>query len=257
MALIVNADDFGISDEVNKAISSCFNRRIIDRTTIMVNMPAAVKGIDVAEKNGFFDKVGLHINLTEGAPLTESIKNNRYFCDENGMFNQAFYHNTKLRLMMNARCVFDVEEEIEAQIRMYRDFGFTLNHIDSHHHVHTNLPILKAIENLSKVYDFSSIRLSRNLYRGGSFLNRVYKSYYNSRVKKSCKGTTDYFGSFDDLCNYFDFAKENGLERLKQFASKNDIEIMVHPLMSSESEVIDDNMPIERERILYEAVREM
>lgn len=255
MALIVNADDFGINDEVNKAISSCFNRRIIDRTTIMVNMPSAVKGIDIAEKNGFFDKVGLHINLTEGVPLTKSIRQNPYFCDENGVFNQAFYHDTKLRLSMNARCVYDVEEEIEAQIRMYRDFGFTLNHIDSHHHVHTNLPILKAIENLSKVYNFSSIRQSRNLYKGGSIFNRVYKLYYNSRVKRSCKTTTNYFGSFDDLCNYFDFSKDNGIEKVKSFINKYDVEIMVHPLLSENSEVIDDNMPIERERILYEAIR--
>lgn len=256
MALIVNADDFGISEEVNKAISSCFNRQIIDRTTIMVNMPDAVKGIDIAEKNGFFDKVGLHINLTEGTPLTDSIKENALFCDENGRFNQVFYHNTKLRLMMNARSVYDVEQEIEAQIRLYRDFGFKLNHIDSHHHVHTNLPVLKAIENLSKVYSFSSIRLSRNLYRGGSIPNRMYKLYYNSRVKKSCKNTTDYFGSFDDLCSYFDFSKDNGLEKLTNFVNKHDVEVMVHPLMNG-SEVIDDNMPIERERILYEAVRKM
>jgi len=203
LSLIVNADDFGKSMEVNKAITECFNRGYINRTTIMVNMPYAVEAFEMAEKNGFIDKVGLHINLTEGRPLTTGISQNPYFCDEERNFNAAFYHSKKLRLHMDDESVFDIEKEIEAQLSIYKDLGFRLNHIDSHHHVHTNLPVLKALKNISSEYKFSSIRLSRNLYKGGSKLNKIYKIIYNNQVKRICSETTDYFGSYEDCFEYF------------------------------------------------------
>ena len=39
--MVINADDFGYSESVNKAISDCFEKGLINRTTIMVNMPQA------------------------------------------------------------------------------------------------------------------------------------------------------------------------------------------------------------------------
>ena len=48
--LIVNADDFGISHEVNEAISLCFMKGYINQTTIMVNMPFFCEAIEMAKK---------------------------------------------------------------------------------------------------------------------------------------------------------------------------------------------------------------
>lgn len=254
MSLIVNADDFGKSPEVNKAITECINRGIVNRTTVMTNMPYASEAAYIAAKNGFTEHVGLHINLTEGTPLSESIKKNPVFCDENGNFNQAFYYNTKLRLHMNDKCVFDIEQEIEAQLEMYRDLGFTLNHLDSHHHVHTNLPFYKALKNLSTVYDFSSIRLSRNLYKDQKFLKTVYKNYYNKLIGSICEHTTDFFGSYIDAANYFIFPNDiSSLKKFEEFISKYDLEIMVHPLYNQEGILCDGEIPFEKEIKLYEA----
>ena len=69
--MVINADDFGYSESVNKAISDCFEKGLINRTTIMVNMPQAEAASELARTNGFFDKVGLHINLTEGKALSD------------------------------------------------------------------------------------------------------------------------------------------------------------------------------------------
>lgn len=239
MALIVNADDFGKSMEVNRAITECFNRGYINRTTIMVNMPYAVEAFEMAEKNGFVDKVGIHLNLTEGAPVTTGISQNPYFCDEDGKFNQVFCHSKKLRLHMDDKSIFDIEKEIEAQYRIYTDLGFRLCHIDSHHHVHTSWPVLKALKNLSSDYKFSSIRLSRNLYRGGSKLNKIYKTIYNNQVKKICGETTDYFGSYTDCFEYFLNGNTFDDERFKLFCLANDVEIMVHPGYDDEDKLID------------------
>lgn len=257
MSLIINADDFGKSENVNKAITECFNRGYINRTTIMVNMPFAEEASEIAEKNGFTAKVGLHINLTEGRPLTDKIAGIRDFCDENGCFNAAFYHSTIKRLYMSEEYVRAITEEIKAQLDKYAELGFSLNHIDSHHHVHTNYPVLKALRVLSKSYDFSSIRLSRNLYKGGSSLNRLYKNIYNREIKRICSEVTDYFGSFNDALDYFSASGEDkacvdATEQFKRFISENALEIMVHPMYSESGVLVDTDIPFEKENLLYE-----
>ncbi|MDO4189191.1 MAG: ChbG/HpnK family deacetylase [Lachnospiraceae bacterium] len=256
MALIVNADDFGKSQEVNKAIEECFNRGFINRTTIMVNMPYAEEAYEIAEKNGFVDKVGIHLNLTEGVPLTDNIKQNRDFCDENGKFNATFYRSTKKRLYMDGQSVEDITEELKEQLDKYAELGFSLNHIDSHHHVHTNYPVFKALKRLSKGYHFSSIRLSRNLYKGGSKLNRLYKYFFNKSIKKICDSTTDYFGSFKDAVDFFateynEESTSNASEKCANFYTENDLEIMVHP-MYKDGILVDTDIPFEKEILLYE-----
>ena len=257
MALIVNADDFGKSQEVNKAIEESFSKGFINRTTIMVNMPAAEEAYEIAYKNGFVNKVGIHLNLTEGYPITENIKKNRDFCDEDGKFNSAFYHSTKKRLYMNEQAVSVITEELKAQLDKYKELGFTLNHVDSHHHVHTNYPVFKALKRLSKEYEFSSVRLSRNLYKGGSKLNRLYKYLFNKSVKKICSSTTDYFGSFKDAVDYFatEFNEElvdDASSKCVKFYSEKDLEIMVHPMYSKDGVLVDTDIPFEKEILLYE-----
>jgi len=256
MALIVNADDFGKTQEINRAVTECFNRGIINRTTVMVNMPYCAEASSIAAKNGFIEHVGLHLNFTEGSPLSEPIKSNPSFCDKEGNFNQAFYYNTKLRLHMDSKSVLDIEEEIEAQLEMYRDLGFNLNHIDSHHHVHTNIPFYKALKNLSKVYNFSSIRLSRNLYKDAKIPKILYKKYYNEKIKKICADTTDYFGSFKDVANFFIYPNNtSSINEFAEFISKNDLEIMVHPVYDAEGVLCDADEPFEKEIKLYEAFK--
>lgn len=257
MSLIVNADDFGKSPEVNRAITECFKKGYINRATIMVNMPHAEEAYEIALQNGFVDKVGIHINLTEGRPLSDSIRLNSDFCSVEGTFNAAFYHSTKKRLHMEKESVGDIIEEVKAQLDKYVELGFTLNHIDSHHHVHTNYPVYKALRALSRYYDFSSIRLSRNLYKGGSLFNKIYKALINAKFRKICEYTTDYFGSFKDVVDYFATESNEEIEistsqAIYDFLEENDLEVMVHPMYSKDGILVDTDIPFEKEILLYE-----
>lgn len=71
---LINADDFGLSEEVNEAIIYGFQQGFLDRTSLMVNMPFCADAVRKARQYGFDDKVGLHLNLVQGTPLTEPIK---------------------------------------------------------------------------------------------------------------------------------------------------------------------------------------
>lgn len=255
MGIIVNADDFGKSKEVNKAITECFLKGYINRTTAMMNMPGIDEALTLAKENGFIDRVGIHLNLTEGKPLTEGIAKNPLFCDENGMFNAAFYKSTKLRLHMDSKSVKNIYDELKAQLDKYKEFGFSLNHVDSHHHVHTNYPVYKALKRLSSQYDFSSVRLSRNLFTGGGLLQKVYKDFYNTIVKSICKSTTKYFGSYMDLKEYIDSAFNADSSAFKAFLADDILEVMVHPMYDNEGVLVDTTVPFEEEILLYEAIK--
>lgn len=239
MGLIRNADDLGKSEVVNKAIFECFEKKYIDRTTLMVNMPCAEEAVRKAKELGLSDKIGIHLNLTEGIPLTEPIKKNPLFCDNKGQFTAAFRQSTKYRLYMDSLSKQEVYTELKAQLERYKEFGLTLFHIDSHHHVHTDFPIYSVIKTLSKEYDFSSARLSRNLYRGGNPLNRIYKCWYNASLKKCAGHTSDYFGSSADYKEYI-----SGIDRDK-FTNLYEIEIMLHPLYDEKGTLVDTSVPME------------
>lgn len=241
MSMIINADDFGKSEEVNRAIVEAFEKRLINRTTLMVNMPYADDAVKLAEKNGFADRVGLHLNLTEGEPLTDGIRTNPLFCDKNGCFHAQFHMTIKHRLYMNRETTNQVYDELKAQLQKYQDYNLCLWHIDSHHHVHTDYSIYRAVKKLSKEFSFSSVRISRNLYFGGSLLMKIYKWNYNHAVKKICRETADLFGSYQDLKNVLE-------EHPNQLRVKSRMEIMVHPMYDANGVLVDTDIPMEVEK---------
>ena len=173
--IIINADDFGKDKKTTLAIVEAINLGICTNTTLMVNMPYADQAVALAKKNNFIEHVGLHINLTEGKPLNSSIKKIKTFCDDYGNFTGEFRRNKKNRLIMNTLETNAILEEIEAQIQKFIAYGFKTIHIDSHHHIHTDRPILIILKKIITKYNIRSIRLSRNLYGQISFPVKIYK----------------------------------------------------------------------------------
>ena len=258
MALIVNADDFGKNDDVNSAVCEAFEKGYITSTTLMANMPGAGAAYELAKEKGFSDKVGIHLNITEGMPLTEAIRSNPLVCAPDGSFNAAFYHSTKYRLYMDDLTIDQIRDELDAQISVFLEMGFKTLHIDSHHHVHTNYPVYRALRSLSSKYDFDYIRLSRNLYRGGSFLNNIYKHVYNASVKKLAAHTSDMFGSYRDLMGYFSLDPMRSADRIKEppggmkhLFSERKVEIMVHPMHDENGELVDTDIPMRDEGHMF------
>lgn len=192
MKVIINADDFGLREGVTNAIADAFERRLITQTTAMVNMPHFNESVKIARDRGFFDKVGLHLNLTFGMPLTEKIRNCRRVCNSDGSFSGEFHRSVVGRLLFSNEEKVAVSEEIEAQMRRFVSTGFTLMHLDSHHHVHSDWGVLRIMLPLARIYGFKTIRLSRNAGTGLTPLKKMYKTIVNDQIKRSFV-STDYF----------------------------------------------------------------
>lgn len=214
---IVNADDFGLMDCVTRAIADSFTRRLITQTTLMVNMPNCEDAVALARSRGFADRIGLHLNLTYGRPLTDGIRNSPLFCDGSGMFSGRFHNSKYRRLVLPRREQKWVELEVGAQMEKYLDLGLPLLHLDSHHHSHTDYSVARIALPFAQRLGFKSVRLSRN----AAFFStpkRVYKACLNGFLRKGFVHT-DYFGSFGDFSRF--------RSRIPNGAS---VEIMVHPV---------------------------
>lgn len=231
MAIIINADDFGLSTEVNGAISEAFEQNLIDRTTLMVNMPAAEEAMRLAEEKGFADRVGLHLNLTSGRPLSEAISRDPVMCNNAGEYTADFARNMKTRFFLPGSTRLAIEEEIRAQFDRYAELGGTLWHIDSHHHVHTDPSVWRILKRVLTDYPVSSVRLGRNMYRGGNVAVRLYKMINNASIRRYCTGRPRYFGSAVDYRDY--------TETDPDLSKRYDVEVMVHPVYDNKGKLAD------------------
>jgi predicted glycoside hydrolase/deacetylase ChbG (UPF0249 family) len=225
MNAIVNADDFGLNQSVNRAIAESFRNGLCSNTTLIVNMPYADEAVEIAYKEGFSDRVGLHLNLTEGVPLTEPIRRMPAFCDDHGYFTKRFHKNLTSRLWFDKTTIDAVRVEVEAQIRKYMKYRLDLMHIDSHHHVHTDLAVWRVIEPLMRTYGFKSIRISRNMFSmwgsPQSIAKALYKTHFNRKLKTVVPFTTHFFGSMQDFLAF---------EHVVMKRPGTLTEIMVHPV---------------------------
>lgn len=207
--IIVNADDFGASPEINTAIDYAFKKGIINRATLMVNMPYAQDAVQQAIQEGYIDRIGLHLCFDTGEPLTDAIKEYHLFD------TKIFWQKKKNRIFIPRVARKALEQEIEAQMQKYVSMGCTAMHIDSHHHLHHFPSVLPSVIKLAKKYGFKSMRISRNIGYGISPFSRIVKFFLNSIIACNFK-TSKYFGNMQ---NYMD----------SSLHEKESLEIMVHP----------------------------
>lgn len=133
MKLIMNADDFGLTENVNLAIVECFKAGIVKSTTLMVNQPAIEHAVTLI-KQGLIPEVGLHLTLTSGKPIL-SAQQVPSLVDENGYFlkNNILLDKEEVNLE-------EVEAEFQAQYDKAIAYGVHINHLDSHHFAATFAP---------------------------------------------------------------------------------------------------------------------
>ena len=155
--LIVNADDLGWTDGVNRGILDAFRRGIVTSTSLLANGAAfdeAVKAVKSAPRLG----IGVHLNLSDGAPVADAETVTTLLNDD-GMFAGGPEH----LLMKRARrglILDEVEEEWDAQIQKVRDADIRPTHLDGHKHVHMLPGLFEIALRLAKKHSIEAIRVS-------------------------------------------------------------------------------------------------
>jgi len=221
MNYIINADDFGRTPTVNQAIVEGFRNGALDRTTIMVNMPFFEEAVLLSEKYNFKSKVGLHINLTSGMPLTQGIRKCPRLCHENGVFNGKIFSDKHIQLFLNRSERKAVKEELRAQIDLFLKNGFTLLHADSHGHIHTFPLLCATVLKVLRKNNFVSVRISLNLKNNQKNF-AIYKTVINSKLNRFNKPHHQQYA-------YFAPFREMKIFSLKIKNTTGQSEIMLHP----------------------------
>lgn len=158
--LIVNADDFGLSKAVTDAIIDCHKNGIITSTTLMANMPCAEYAASIVKS---FPKlsVGLHLNLTEGKPLS-NLSEVDNLINSDGCF--ICFSPQRKNLRTNEKAEEQVLRELEAQLLKALKLGFNISHFDSHHFIHRAPVVQEALIKLHKNYGIPAVRAQKGLY---------------------------------------------------------------------------------------------
>jgi len=224
MSLIISADDFGLTPEVNKAIIQAFKLGIINRATAIANSPFFSEACELAHANGYENNIGVHFNITEGIPINPQMSRIPLFCSSSGRF--IYRRNKKMflsRSKMNA-----ISAECEDHILRFHEQGLHPTHLDSHHHVHTEWFIFRAIEPVLRKYGFSSVRIADNIVNS-SVPKKIYKSLFNTYLKKRHWLSTSHFGDISDILKC----------KASVFRNNSVIEVMVHPMIGHGNTLID------------------
>lgn len=161
-ALIVNADDFGLTTGVNRAIIEAHTRGILTSATIMANMPAFDDAVCLAKAHPSLG-VGLHFNITQGHPIAEPARV-RSLLDQRGEFLGT---STALlqRALLGRLRVEEIRIELRAQIEKSLSAGLPLTHVDSHKHAHAFPPVFSAIADTISEFGICAVRLPCERWR--------------------------------------------------------------------------------------------
>lgn len=191
--LIVNADDFGLTDGVNRAIAEAHTNGIVTSSTLMANGPAFDDAIRLA-KNLPELSVGCHVVLIDGEPVLDAVRLSTITSNKSGP--PRFTDNLKsfaARALAGRLDASQIESEAAAQIRKIQSAGITVSHLDSHKHTHLFPAVLRPVLRAARACGVRAIRNPfgpRRPLRSGQLLTRptLWTRYAEVRILRSLAG---------------------------------------------------------------------
>jgi predicted glycoside hydrolase/deacetylase ChbG (UPF0249 family) len=155
--LIVNADDLGWTDGVNRGILEAFHHGIVSSTSLLANGAAFAGGVAAARSAPGLG-VGVHLNLSDGPPIADRETVTTLLNDDG-----EFAGGPESLLLRRARgglSLAEVENEWDAQIQTIRDAGIAPTHLDGHKHVHMLPGLFEIALRLAKRHSIGAIRVA-------------------------------------------------------------------------------------------------
>ena len=128
--IIINADDLFFNDEIDRGIGELIDMGIITSVSVLVNFNYSSERFKAFYKDHPNASYGLHVNLTEGFPLSNMGKI-KSVVDDRG----RFYKTVEFTFRVHTMRAKEIRYEIEKQIERYMESGVPLTHLDSHGHV--------------------------------------------------------------------------------------------------------------------------
>lgn len=211
--LIVNADDFGFTRDVNLGIVHACREGILTAATLMATGAAFEHAVELARETPNLD-LGVHLVLVGGQGYPETVAQ-------------------LIRAIALGR--IRIYDELARQVRKVLDAGVQPTHLDTHKHTHLLPPVLDAVARVAEEFRIAWVRRpfdlplnghgvpwkARLANRGFGFVRRRFHGVLTSR---GCL-TTDHFAGFQ-MTGRYDAAE---LAALIRSLPEGVTEFMCHP----------------------------
>jgi predicted glycoside hydrolase/deacetylase ChbG (UPF0249 family) len=218
--LVVNADDFGFTPDVNEGIVEAHRCGILTATTLMANGAAFEDAVRLARGVPSLD-TGCHLVLISGRSLVTG---------------RPLPTTVPQLVAAMARGELRVYDELAAQVRRIVDTGIQPTHLDTHKHTHLAPPVLEAVARLSEEYGIPWVRrpfdfplssrgsVPRLQRLTSGVLGLLRSRFHRVLARHGCR-TTDHFAGFQ-ITGRFRTAE---LVELLAALPEGSTELMCHP----------------------------
>jgi chitin disaccharide deacetylase len=183
MNLIINADDFAVSENINNAILMLHKMGIVKSTSIIAAGENFDHAVEIAKDN---QKLGIGVHLC----LDGSFNIGKDYHSILNSTTQQFCSSSEIVKKLKRFSIDESEVYRESclQIEKVMDHHLKISHLDSHHHLHIYLPFLNCMIKAAKKYRIGYIRSQRVLSpENQSLTNWFYRFchqlYLKSRIK--------------------------------------------------------------------------
>jgi len=233
--IIITADDYGMSESVNRAIEECIESGLIKSTNIMVNMDFAEECISLRKKYPNIS-IGLHWNITCGSPILEASKVPS-LVDSNGKFNSRRVQTTIGKIKKK-----ELTDELIAQYEKFVSLVGEPDYWNTHENVHMTFNYFNFFVDLANSLGIKKFRSHERIYTkfNPSTVNDyiwvalnpikslISKSWFPSARKKGAK-TPEGLILYKNQLQKLDF--KNSYKDII-WKNRNIIELIVHPAKS-------------------------
>jgi predicted glycoside hydrolase/deacetylase ChbG (UPF0249 family) len=219
--LVVNADDFGFTPDVNEGIVEAHRRGILTATTLMANGAAFDDAVRLARETPSLD-IGCHLVLIGGKSLVTG---------------KAFPSTVVQLLTALARREIRPYAELKVQVGKMVDAGIRPTHLDTHKHTHLAPSVLDAVARLAEEFEVRWVRrpfdFPLNAMRGmvpplkrmtSGALGLLRRRFHRVLASHGCR-TTDHFAGFQITGRF----RTEELVQLLGMLPEGSTELMVHP----------------------------
>jgi hopanoid biosynthesis associated protein HpnK len=223
--IVVNADDFGFTPDVNAGIVEAHRRGILTATTLMANGEAFEDAVRLARETPSLD-IGAHLVLVGGNSV---------------LTGKALPLTVGQLLAAMVRREIRVYDELRTQVERIARTGLRLTHLDTHKHTHLAPPVLEAVARIGEAFDIPWVRRPFDfplnapaVPTGKRLLSRALSGlrplFHAVLTKRGCR-TTDHFAGFA-ITGRFRTAE---LGALLDALPSGSTELMCHPGYCRES----------------------
>lgn len=239
-SLIVNADDFGLHESVNRGIYNAHIQGIVTSTSLMAGGDAFEHAVTLKQSCPNLG-VGVHLTLVGGRPVAPASQISS-LVDGQGCFCSS-YPVFLARYLRGLIKLGDIERELTAQIEKVKLTGLKPTHLDSHQHLHVVPGISDLVLRLAQRYSIRAIRIPSEpfFFFGGTFPSigrvvgrnglSVLSKFFRHRAVSAGVLVTDHF--FGMLAG--GQMNESMLCKIIEGLPEGVAEIMVHPGEKDES----------------------